>query len=105
MLPPCSASPWSRPCGAGEFLFTVIPAPYFHRYGKRPWLAAIVAGITAGATGAIVGAVFVLGRQSLVDVATVVIALGAFGLTWWRWKVPEPLIVVAAALIGLVLRG
>jgi chromate transporter len=87
------------------FLFTVIPAPYFHRYGKRPWLAAIVAGITAGATGAIVGAVFVLGRQSLVDVATVVIALGAFGLTWWRWKVPEPLIVLAAALLGLVLRG
>jgi len=88
-----------------SFLFTVIPAPYFHRYGKRPWLVSIVAGITAGATGAIVGAVFVLGRQSLVDVPTILVALGAFGLTWLKWKVPEPLIVLAAALIGLAVHG
>jgi chromate transporter len=87
------------------FLFTVIPAPYFRRYGKRPALAAVVAGITAGATGAIAGAVFVLGRQSLIDATTVLVALGAFGLTWLRWKLPEPLIVVAAALIGLAVRG
>lgn len=88
-----------------SFLFTVIPAPYFHRYGKRPWLAATVAGITAGATGAIAGAVIVLARQSLVDVRTVLIAAGAFGLTWLKWKVPEPFIVVAAALIGLAVRS
>lgn len=88
-----------------SFLFTVIPAPYFHRYGKRPWLSAVVTGITAGATGAIAGAVIVLGRQSLVDFTTVVIAVGTFGLTWLRWKIPEPLIIAAAALIGLVVRG
>ncbi len=87
------------------FLLTVIPASYFHRHGKRPWLAAIVAGITAGATGAIAGAVIVLARQSLLDLTTAVIAVGAFGLTWLRWKIPEPLIVVAAALIGLAVRG
>jgi chromate transporter len=88
-----------------SFLFTVIPAPYFHRYGKRPWLVALVTGITAGATGAIAGAVIVLARQSLVDVTTALIAVVAFGLTWLRWKIPEPLIVVAAALIGLAVRG
>jgi len=88
-----------------SFLFTVIPAPCFHRHGKRPWLASIVAGITAGATGAIAGAVIVLARQSLVDMATVLIAVGAFGLTWLRWKIPEPLIVLAAALMGLAVRG
>ena len=87
------------------FLFTVIPAPYFHRYGKRPWLASIVAGITAGATGAIAGAVIVLARQSLVDVTTVLIAVGALGLTWLKRRIPEPLIVAAAALIGLAVRG
>jgi chromate transporter len=87
------------------FLFTVIPAPYFHQYGKRPWLASIVAGITAGATGAIVGAVFILARQSLVDITTIVVAVGAFGLTWLKWRIPEPLIVVVAALIGLAVWG
>ncbi len=87
------------------FLFTVIPAPYFHRYGKRPWLVAIVAGITAAATGAIAGAVIVLGRHSLVDLLTVLIALAAFGVTWLRWRIPEPFIVLAAALVGLAVRG
>jgi chromate transporter len=88
-----------------SFLFTVIPAPYFHRYGKRPWLVAIVTGITAAATGAIAGAVLVLARQSLVDLTTVLIALTTFGLTWLRWKIPEPFIIAAAALVGLAVRG
>jgi chromate transporter len=83
------------------FLFTVIPAPYFHRFGKRAWLVAVVAGVTAAATGAIAGAVFVLARHSLVDLTTVLIAIAAFGVTWLRWKIPEPLIVLAAALVGL----
>jgi chromate transporter len=87
------------------FLFTVIPAPWVHRHGKRPWLLAVVAGVTAGATGAIVGAVFVLARHSIVDLTTAVIALGAFALTWLRWKIPDPIIVLAAALIGLAVRA
>jgi chromate transporter len=86
------------------FLFTVIPAPYFHRYGQRRWLSATVAGVTAGATGAIVGAVFVLARHSLVDLTTALIAVAAFALTWLKWKIPEPLIVLAAALVGLAVR-
>src|SRR3954467_8503597 len=86
------------------FLFTVIPAPYFHRYGSRPWLAAVVAGVTAGATGAIVGAVFVLGQRSIIDLPTTLIAVGAFALTWLKWKIPEPVIVLLAALAGLALR-
>jgi chromate transporter len=87
------------------FLFTVIPAPYFHRYGQRPWLAAVVTGVTAGATGAIVGAVFVLARQSLVDATTALIAVGAFALTWLKWKIPDPIIVAAAAVIGLAVKS
>jgi chromate transporter len=86
------------------FLFTVIPAPYFHHYGKRPWLAAVVAGVTAGATGAIVGAVLVLGRRSIIDLPTTLIALGAFALTWLKWKIPDPVIVLLAALAGLAIR-
>jgi chromate transporter len=87
------------------FLFTVIPAPYFHRYGTRAWLVAIVAGVTAAATGAIAGAVVVLARHSLVDLTTVLIAITAFGMTLLRWKIPEPFIVLAAALVGLAVRS
>lgn len=87
------------------FLFTIVPAPYFHRYGDRPWLLAVVTGVTSAATGAIAGAVIVLGRQSIVDVITASIAAGAFGLTWLPRRIPEPVIVLGAALIGLMVRG
>lgn len=40
--------------------FTVIPAPHFKRWGKRPDVLAFVHGVTAAATGAIAGAVIVL---------------------------------------------
>jgi chromate transporter len=65
----------------------------------------VVTGVTAGATGAIVGAVFVLARQSLVDATTALIAVGAFALTWLKWKIPDPIIVAAAAVIGLAVKS
>src|SRR5215204_1247036 len=49
------------------YLFTVIPAPYFKKYGKRPGIAAFVDGVTAAAIGAISGAVIVLGWRTLFE--------------------------------------
>ena len=43
------------------YLFTVIPAPYFKKYGKRPDVIAFVDGVTAAAIGSIAGAVIVIG--------------------------------------------
>ena len=43
------------------------------------------------------------GRQSLVDVSTIAIAFAALGITMLRWRIPEPIIVTAAALLGIVL--
>ncbi len=86
------------------YLFTVIPAPYFRRYGKRPDIAAFVNGVTAAAIGAITGAVIVLGRRSIIDIPTALLAVATVGLIWKGKKVPEPLIVVGAAIIGLVVK-
>jgi len=86
------------------YLFTIIPAPYFKRHGKRPAIAAFVNGVTAAAIGAITGAVIVLGRRSIMDIPTALLALGTVGLLWKGRNVPEPLIVLAAAIIGLVVK-
>ncbi|HEY3365032.1 MAG TPA: hypothetical protein VGK74_08275, partial [Symbiobacteriaceae bacterium] len=59
-------------------------------------------GVTAAATGAIAGSVVVLGRRSIVDVPTALLAAATLGLLWKTKKVPEPLIVLGAAVIGLV---
>jgi chromate transporter len=84
------------------YLFTIIPAPYFRKHGKKPAIVAFVDGVTAAAIGTITGAVIVLGKRSIVDAPTIVIALAAVLVLWKAKKVPEPLVVAAAALAGLV---
>jgi chromate transporter len=84
------------------YAFVVIAAPAFRKYGKRPAIAAFVKGVTAAAIGAITGAVIILGRRTITDIPTAALALVTL-LLLWRWKkIPEPLIVLGAAIIGLV---
>jgi chromate transporter len=88
------------------YLFTVVPAPWFRKHGKRPGIAAFVDGVTAGAIGAITGAVFVLGRGSVTDVTTGLIAVATVALlVRFGRRAPEPLIVAVAAVLGLALRA
>jgi chromate transporter len=86
------------------YLFVIIPAPYFRRFADNPKVRAFVDGVSAAATGAIAGAAFVLGRRALIDVTTVVIAV----LTWLIFsrfkKLPEPLVILAAGVAGLLLQ-
>lgn len=84
------------------YLFTVLLAPAFKRYGRQPGVAAFVQGVTAGAVGAITGAVVILGRQSVVDLPTAVLALATLGILLKTTRVPEPLLVLGAALIGVL---
>jgi chromate transporter len=64
-----------------------------------------VDGVTAAATGAIAGAAYVLGRRAIVDIPTIVIfAVTLLALVKVR-KVPEPVVILAAGVAGLLLRG
>src|SRR6185369_860723 len=84
------------------YLFTIIPAPYFKKYGRRPGLVAFVDGVTAGAIGAITGAAIVLARRSIVDIPTAVLAIVTLLLLWRFRKLQEPVIVAGAAVAGLI---
>lgn len=84
------------------YLFTVIPAPYFKKYGKLPGVIAFVDGITAAAIGAITGSVIVIAKRSIVDIPTAAMALATIILLWKFKKLQEPVIVTAAAVLGLV---
>ena len=84
------------------YLFVVIPAPYFRRFANNPRVKAFVDGVTAAATGAIAGAAFVLARRALTDVGAVAIAL-ATCLVFSRFKkLPEPVVIIAAGIVGLI---
>lgn len=84
------------------YLFVVIPATYFRRSIGSPRVKAFVDGVTAAATGAIAGAAFVLGRRAIIDVPTVLIALGTLALLVKAKKLPEPLVIVAAGVLGFL---
>jgi chromate transporter len=86
------------------YLFTVIPAPYFKKYGKHPAIKAFVDGVTAAAIGAIAGAVLVLGKRTLTDIPTVLIALTTAVILFRFKKLQEPFIILAAALLGILLK-
>ncbi len=78
-------------------------APYYRRFAQNPQVKAFVQGVTAAAVGAIAGAAYILGRRALVDVPTVAIASVSLGLVVARKKIPEPLIILAAGIPGLLL--
>lgn len=84
------------------YLFTILPAPYFKKYGKLPGLVAFVDGVTAAAIGAITGAVIVLAKRSIVDLPTAMLAVVTVALLWKFKKLQEPIIVAGAAIIGLI---
>jgi chromate transporter len=84
------------------YVFTIVPAPWFKRHRDHPRLKAFVDGATAAATGAITGAVVLLGARAISDWPTALIGLASLGVLW-RFKVPEPVLVAISGLVGLVL--
>ncbi|HVG16088.1 MAG TPA: chromate efflux transporter, partial [Chitinophagaceae bacterium] len=86
------------------YLFTVLPAPYFKKWGKHPAIKAIVDGITAAAIGAIAGAVIVLGKRQVTDLISLGIAVATVLLLLRFKKLQEPFLILAAALLGLAIK-
>ena len=87
------------------YLFVILPAPYFRRFAKNRQVHAFVEGVTAAATGAIGGAAIVLGRRAITDVGAILICGGVFAVLAKTRRIPEPLIIVGAGAIGLLIRG
>jgi chromate transporter len=84
------------------YLVVVIAGPFYKKFADNPQLRAFVQGVTAAATGAIAGATIVLARRSVTDVPTILIAIISL-LLLFKWKIPEPLLISAAAVAGLIL--
>ena len=84
------------------YLFVVIPATYFRRSVNHPQVKAFVDGVTAAATGAIAGAGFVLGKRAIVDLPTAAIAMVTCLVLIYVKAIPEPLVIVAAGIVGLL---
>jgi chromate transporter len=86
------------------YLFTVIPAPYFKKIAKIKSIKAFVEGITAAVVGALMGSVLVIAFRSIKDIPTLLIAIASFLVLIYIKKIKEPLIIMIAAVMGVILK-
>lgn len=84
------------------YLFTILPAPYFKKYGKNPAIKAFVDGVTIAAIGAIVGAVAVLASRQFTDWISVSVAIVSVFVLYRFTNLKEPYLILAAALFGVI---
>lgn len=87
------------------YLFTVALAPSFKKIAKNASIKAFVDGITAAVIGALVGSVIIIGRRSVIDIPTALIAAAAVLALIYIKKMQEPYIIAAAAVIGLIIKS
>ncbi len=92
---------------AGVFLpayaVVVLVAPHFRRIRERAVVRSFAGGVTAAAIGALLGAVGVMAIRTLVDAATVVIAIVSLIVLIGRPRIPEPVVLAAAGVSGVLL--
>jgi chromate transporter len=84
------------------YLFVLFIGRYIVRYRDNPALKGFVKGATAAASGAIGGASVILAQGSIRDLPTLVIGLISL-IILLRFKIPEPLLIAAAGIVGIVL--
>jgi chromate transporter len=84
-----------------SFLLVLIVAPILVRYRQNPNVQGFIKGAYAAAIGTILGASVLLGKIAIGDWLTALVALGSL-VVLFRWKVSNPLLVAATAIIGLI---
>jgi len=84
-----------------SFLLILIVAPILMRYRTNLNVQGFIKGAYAAAIGTILGACVLLGHIAIGDWLTALVALAGL-VVLFRWKVSNPLLVAAAAIIGLI---
>jgi chromate transporter len=84
-----------------SFIFILVAAPLLARHGTNPNVQGFVRGAYAAAIGTILGACILLGRIAIGDWLTALIGLASLAVLF-RWKVNNPLLIAATAVIGLI---
>jgi len=84
-----------------SFILVLVVAPLLARHRENPNVQGFVHGAYAAAIGTILGACILLGRIAIGDWLTALIGLASLAVLF-RWKVNNPLLIAATAVIGLI---
>jgi chromate transporter len=84
------------------YLIVLALAPRFAKLTRDPRIAEFTTGLTAATTGAIAGAAALLSLRLLVDARAVALALAVTVALVFRLRVPEPLLILGAGVLGII---
>ena len=84
-----------------SFLLVLIAAPLLARHRGNLNVQGFVKGAYAAAIGTILGACILLGRIAVGDWLTALIGIASLAVLF-RWKVSNPLLIAATAVVGLI---
>ena len=84
-----------------SFLLVLIAAPILVRHRDNKNIAGFVKGAYAAAIGTILGACVLLGKIAIGDWLTAIVGLASLAVLF-RWKVANPILMAATAIIGLI---
>ena len=83
-----------------SFIFVAITNPFIPRMRRSPWLAALLDGVVAASLGLMAAVTVDLGRQSIVDIATILISISAAVLLL-RYRMNSTWLIIGGAVVGL----
>jgi len=84
-----------------SFILVLVAAPLLAKYRANPNVQGFVKGAYAAAIGTILGACILLGRIAIGDWLTGLIGVASLAVLF-RWKVNNPLLIAATAVVGLI---
>ena len=84
-----------------SFLLVLVVAPILVRHRAQRDVQGFVKGAYAAAIGTILGAAVLLGKIAIGDWLTALIAVASL-IVLFRWKVSNPMLVAATAIVGII---
>jgi chromate transporter len=87
---------------SGPILFTILATPLLLRWHRHPRVAGFIRGVGVTIVGVLAGTTWLVGRAAIADWLTVAICVASFlALTFWK-RLPEPVVILAAGVVGLL---
>jgi chromate transporter len=85
-----------------SLIFVLVGTPILRRYRSNGRLQGFVRGITVAVVGVLLGTSFLVGRSTIHDLFGVIVLAVALAVLYSKWRVPEPALVAAGAVGGLL---
>ena len=87
---------------APPILFVILATPLLLRYRAHPRLRGFIRGVSTAVVGVLVGTTWLVGRTAIVDLTTLTISVVAVAIVVFAKRVPEPLVIAAGGIAGLI---